>query len=102
MRSLLLTLVLLVGGCAHAHLEQFHWESGNKICEIEAWVLGTGETEQVTNACGDYAYATRNTGISDNGKEALGVVAEGVAQGMAPDVPDVWELLPDVLWKDIP
>jgi hypothetical protein len=69
-------------GCAHAHLERY--VDGEKVCEIESWVLGTGETEQVTNSCGDYAYSTENTGISDNGKDALGMVAEGAARGIMP------------------
>jgi hypothetical protein len=71
-------------GCAHAHLEVFHCCTGKKVCDVESWVLGTGETEQVTNACGDYAYATRDTGISDNGKESLGTIAEGAARGLVP------------------
>lgn len=66
-------------GCAHAHLER--WEAGQLVCEVESWVLGTGETEQITNACGDYAYGTRDTGISDNGKAALGEIAEGAVRG---------------------
>jgi hypothetical protein len=69
-------------GCAHAHLERY--VEGEKVCEIESWVLGTGETEQVTNACGDYAYSTKDTGISDNGKAALGMVAEGAVRGIMP------------------
>ena len=75
---------LLVLGCAHGHLERFDPETGKKICEIESWVLGTGETEQVTNACGDYAYATRDTGISDNGTDALGEISEGAVRALVP------------------
>jgi len=73
-----------VVGCAHAHLEVFHYCTGEKVCEVESWVLGTGETEQVTNACGDYAYGTRDTGISDNGKDALGKIAEGAVRALVP------------------
>ncbi len=100
MRSFLLTILAFgLGGCAHAHLERFDNATGAKICEIESWVLGTGETEQVTTACGDYTYSTRDTGISDNGKESLGIVAEGVAKGMAPPI---WGLIPDVIRERMP
>jgi hypothetical protein len=84
------TSALLAIGCAHAHLERF--EHGEKVCEIESWVLGTGETEQVTSACGDYAYGTRDTGISDNGKAALGEISEGAVGALVPlpSFPIVW------------
>jgi hypothetical protein len=84
MAAYLLALVLTAWslGCAHAHLERY--VEGEKVCEIESWVLGTGETEQVTNSCGDYGYSTKDTGISDNGKAALGMVAEGAARGIMP------------------
>jgi len=79
-----IALALLSAGCAHAHLEVFDPETGDKTCEVESWVLGTGETEQVTNACGDYAYGTSDTGISDNAKESLGEIAEGAVKGLVP------------------
>jgi hypothetical protein len=86
MAAYLLALVLTAWslGCAVASLERFDPVTGEKICEIWSGVVGTGETEQVTNACGDYAYATKDTGISDNGKAALGMVAEGAARGIMP------------------
>jgi hypothetical protein len=79
-----IALALLSAGCAHAHLEVYDPETGEKVCEVESFVVGTGETEQVSNACGDYAYGTRDTGISDNGKEALGEIAEGAVKGALP------------------
>jgi len=76
---------LLLLSCAHAHIEIF--ESGEKICEVEAWVLGTGETELVSTACGDFGYSTRDTGISDNGRDLAGALAEGAASGLVPGSP---------------
>ena len=75
---------LLAMGCAHAHLKRFDHCTGEKICDVQSWVLGTGETEQVTNACGDYAYGTEDTGLSDNGKAALGEIAEGARRALGP------------------
>ena len=80
----LVAILLLALGCAHAHLERFDAVTGVKICEIESWVLGTGETEQASNACGEYAYSTQDTGLSDNGKAALGTVTEAAVKGLVP------------------
>jgi hypothetical protein len=85
MAAFLLALVLMWSlGCAVASLERYDPATGEKICDIWSGVVGTGETEQVTNACGDYGYSTKDTGISDNGKAALGMVAEGAARGIMP------------------
>lgn len=77
-----LFLAWVVSGCAHAHLERF--EDGQKVCEVESWVFGTGETEQTTSACGDYFYSTRDTGLSDNGVKAFGEISEGAVRALVP------------------
>jgi len=69
-------------GCAHAHLKRY--ASGDLVCSVTSWVLGTGETELASNACGDWGYSTRDTGLSDNGKGALGEIAEGAVRGGVP------------------
>ena len=87
--SLLLRVLALVGislwtlyGCAHAHLKQAFPDGSS--CEIRSTVLGTGETELATSACGDFAYSTRDTGLSDNGRAALGEIAEGAVRALVP------------------
>jgi hypothetical protein len=47
-------------------------------------VVGTGETEIATTDCAALAYSTRDTGISDNGKEAIGEISEGAVRAMLP------------------
>ncbi len=87
--SLVLRDLALVGtslwavyGCAHAHLERSFPDGSS--CQIRSTVLGTGETELATSACGDFAYSTRDTGLSNNGKAALGEIAEGAVRGLVP------------------
>lgn len=82
--ALIVILAWWIIGCAHGHLERWDPVTGMKVCEVESMVLGTGETEQVTSACGDFAYSTRDTGLSDNGKAALGEIAEGAVRGLKP------------------
>jgi len=74
----------LLLSCAHAHIERFDPQTGTLVCELESWVLGTGETEQLSSACGEYAYSTRDTGISDNGRDLAGALAAGAASGLIP------------------
>lgn len=83
-RLALALLLLLALGCAHAHLKQYDATSGVKICDIQSWVMGTGETEQVTNACGDYASSTQDTGFSDNAEPVLGAITEAAMKGIVP------------------
>jgi hypothetical protein len=51
---------------------------------IRSTVIGTGETEVATSDCAALAYSTKDTGISNNGKAALGEIAEGTARAMLP------------------
>lgn len=75
---------LALSGCASTHSWYYH-ENGQICAEIRSTVVGTGETELVVdNACAVLGYATSDTGISDNGKDALGTIAEGIVKGMIP------------------
>ncbi len=48
---------------------------------LRSTVVGTGETEVISTGCAAIAYSTEDTGLSDNGKAALGEIAEGAARG---------------------
>jgi len=84
MRSLLYLCVigaLILCGCATTY-NRYYYPDGTKCAIIISGVIGTGETELVVvDACGTLGYSTKDTGISDNGKEAIGKVAEGMAKG---------------------
>ena len=81
MRRLTIVLISLFAvGCAHGHLKRYDPKTAKKICDVSSWVLGTGNIEQVTNTCGDYAYGTNDTGISNNGKEALRTIAAAASK----------------------
>ena len=76
----LIIALLATTGCAWG-IQTAYYKSGEVCARTRSLVWGTGETEQVSNTCGDYAYSTKDTGLSDNGKDALGTIAEGVARG---------------------
>ena len=90
MRCTVLTICIvwltLLAGCAIQYGK--YYDSDGKLCaRITSGVLGTGETETVTNSeCVNLVYSTRDTGISKNGADALGKVAEGVAAGVVKGV----------------
>jgi hypothetical protein len=72
---------LTLSGCASTH-NWFYDELGLLCAESRSLVIGTGDTELViVNPCGGSVYTTSNTGISENGKEAIGNVVEGIAKG---------------------
>ncbi len=82
--TLCVTGALALSGCASTHSWYYH-DNGQICAEIRSTVVGTGETELVVdNACAVLGYATSDTGISDNGKDALGTIAEGIVKGMLP------------------
>ncbi len=81
-------LALIAVGCAHSHCKMY-WRS-EKIVDVVSWVLGTGETTQATDACGDYVNTTRDTGLSDNAVDLGGAIAEGAAEGLVPG-PIIWD-----------
>ncbi|MEE9571081.1 MAG: hypothetical protein V3W02_05200 [Gammaproteobacteria bacterium] len=75
--------VLLISGCAYA-TQTAYFQTGEVCARTRSFVVGTGETEQVSNACGDYGYSTRHTGLSNNGTKALGEIAEGAVGALVP------------------
>jgi hypothetical protein len=56
---------------------------------VRSSVLGTGETEFSSGADGSTAYSTKDTGLSDNGLAALGVISEGAVRGFGGGFSDV-------------
>lgn len=84
MRVLLTSFVigaLALSGCASTH-GWYYYSDGTLCAEDRSIIVGTGETERIVdNPCVKLGYSTRDTGISNNGKEALGKIAEGLAKG---------------------
>ena len=82
MLRVLVLVGMLVWGCATANQRCDYYADGTlEHYRLRSTVVGTGETEIVTTDCTVAAYSTRDTGLSDNGKDALGTIAEGVARG---------------------
>lgn len=78
-------ILTLLGGCASMNQKCSYYEDGTlESYRIRSTVLGTGNTEVVTMDCAVLAYSTEETGLSDNGKEAVGKIAEGAVRGMTP------------------
>jgi hypothetical protein len=65
-------------------VKQYDPQTGNQICGVASWVLGTGEIEQVSDGCGNYANSTSDTGFSDNAEPVLGAVTEGAMKALVP------------------
>ncbi len=87
--SSLLGVLALVGmlawGCATANQRCDYYPDGRlEHYRLRSTVVGTGETELVTTDCAALAYSTRDTGISDNGKESLGEITEGAVRALVP------------------
>ena len=77
-------LLWLATGCASVR-QVCRYETGRLVSQdTRSIVVGTGETEFATTACAALSYSTQDTGLSDNGKDALGVVAEGAVRGALP------------------
>ena len=80
--ALLCALLLLTVGCASMNQKCSYYPSGiMESYRLRSTVVGTGETEMVSTDCAVAGYATRDTGLSDNGAEALETIAEGVVRG---------------------
>ncbi|MCI0408175.1 MAG: hypothetical protein L0191_06380 [Acidobacteria bacterium] len=80
---LLLVIATWLQGCATFE-QHCRWNERGRLTEqvTESTVVGTGETEFLGNrGCSAMSYTTSDTGLSNNGKDALGKVAEGAAQG---------------------
>ena len=76
---------LLAVGCATANQRCDYYPDGRlEHYRLRSTVLGTGETELATTDCAALVYSTRDTGISDNGKEVIGEIAEGAVRAMLP------------------
>ena len=70
-------------GCASMNQKCTYYPDGVlESYRLRSTILGTGNTEVVTTDCTALAYTTEETGLSDNGKDALGTIAEGVAKGV--------------------
>jgi len=74
-----------LAGCA-SFGQRCRYDAAGRLVEqaTRSLVIGTGETELVTSACAALSYATQGTGLSDNGRAALGTVAEGAVAGALP------------------
>jgi hypothetical protein len=80
-----LLLLVAATGCAAINQRCAYYPDGTlESYRLRSTVLGTGETETVTTDCAAMAYSTKDTGLSDNGKEALGEIAEGAVRAMVP------------------
>jgi hypothetical protein len=86
MRTLLLAALLALSGCAtFSEQLELTFPDGTIVSyRVQSSVLGTGETEFSSGADGSTAYSTKDTGLSDNGLAALGVIAEGAVNGLIP------------------
>lgn len=81
----LAALLLVCGGCATANQRCDYYASGQlEHYRLRSTVVGTGETEVVTTDCAALAYSTRDTGLSDNGTDALGEITEGAVRALVP------------------
>jgi hypothetical protein len=71
-----------VAGCAHYHHKTYD-PDGELLSATVSTVIGTGETSLIQ--CGDGTeYTTTDTGLSDNGKEAI---ADAVEAGVRAALP---------------
>ena len=76
-------LALLAAGCASMNQKCTYYPDGiMETYRLRSTVVGTGETEMVSTDCAVAGYSTRDTGLSDNGADALGAIAEGVVRGI--------------------
>ncbi len=70
-------------GCASMNQKCSYYEDGTlESYRLRSTVVGTGETEMISTDCTVAAYSTKDTGLSDNGEQALGTIAEGVVRGV--------------------
>ena len=73
------------GGCAHSHVKTFY-PTGKKQCDLVTTVLGQGEVAVLieSDTCPDSIYESENTGLSDNGVEALERAVEAGVKAALP------------------
>ena len=85
MRTLLLAALLALSGCTTLSQRCDFFPDGMiEHYRLRSTVIGTGETEVATTACTELVASTRDTGLSDNGVAALGMIAEGAVKGAIP------------------
>ena len=76
---------MLGWGCASMKTTCTYYADGRlKDYTLRSTVLGTGETEVISTDCAMIAYSTNDTGLSDNGSDALGTIAEGAVRALVP------------------
>ena len=81
--TLLCALLLLGVGCASMNQKCTYYPDGiMETYRLRSTVVGTGETEMVSTDCAVAGYSTKDTGLSDNGRVALGEIAEKVVRGI--------------------
>lgn len=51
---------------------------------IRSTVLGTGETELISYNCTEMAYSTKDTGLSDNGKDTIVNLGSEISKNIRP------------------
>jgi hypothetical protein len=75
--------LIALSGCASFNQRCLYNDDGTlQYIRTRSTVVGTGETELVSTKCGDVGYSTRDTGLSDNGVEALAIAGKaGTAVG---------------------
>jgi len=80
--GIIVAIIAWLMGCATLNQRCEYYPDGTlSHYRMRSTVIGTGETEAVTTDCAAIGYSTRDTGLSDNGKEALGEIAEGAVKG---------------------
>ncbi len=86
MRAVLALLACLSMGCATLGEKLKITGADGSVTEYSSrlWILGGGHTEFISGSDGSTAYSTHDTGLSDNGRDALGVIAKGAASGLLP------------------
>lgn len=78
----LCALFVVAAGCASFNQKCSYFEDGTlKDYRLRSTVIGTGETEAVSTDCAVSGYSTRDTGLSDNGREALEDITEAAVRG---------------------
>jgi len=83
--SILALIAWLIFGCASMRTTCEYSNEGRLLTySLHSTVVGTGETEVISTDCAALAYSTEDTGLSDNGKDALGEIAEGSVRGLVP------------------
>ena len=75
--------LIWLSGCASMNQKCQYFPDGRlESYRLRSTVVGTGETEVITTDCAALGYSTKDTGLSDNGKAALGTIAEGAVKGL--------------------